>query len=130
MKVLDATFLIDYLEDVDAATGYLKHHSAERFVVPAPAFAEVLVGEGNGPDESDIDGARDALAWGEVYGVDERTAVAAAEITDDSGPEGPYLSGMNALIAAVGRELDAPVVSDDRHLTHPETKRVLDVEEY
>jgi hypothetical protein len=37
---------------------------------------------------------------------------------------------MDALIAAVGRELDAPVVSGDRHLTHPETKRVLDVEEY
>ena len=32
--------------------------------------------------------------------------------------------------AAVGRELDAPVVSDDRHLTHPETKQVVDVEEY
>ena len=32
--------------------------------------------------------------------------------------------------AAVGRELDALVVSDDRHLTHPETKQVVDVEEY
>ena len=130
MKVLDATFLVDYLEDVDAATGYLQEHSTERFVFPAPAFAEALVGEGNGPDESDIAGARNALSWGEVYGVDERTAVTAAEIADEVGPQGPFLSGMDALIAAVGRELDAPVVSDDRHLTHEETKQVVDVEEY
>ena len=72
MKVLDATFLADYLEDVDAATRYLEEHSTERFVIPAPAFAEVLVGEGNGPDESDIEGAREALSWAEVYPVDGR----------------------------------------------------------
>ena len=130
MKVLDATFLIDYLEDIDAATEYLQEHSTERFVFPTPAFAEALVGEGNGPDESDIEGVRNALSWGEVYGVDERTAVTAAEIADEVGPQGPFLSGMDALIAAVGRELDAPVVSDDRHLTHEETRQVIDIEEY
>lgn len=130
MKVLDATFLVDYLEDVDGATGYLQKHSTERFVFPAPAFAEVLVGEGNGSDESDIEGARQALAWGEVYPVDDRTAVTAAEIADDVGPQGPFLTGMDGLIAAVGRELDAPVVSDDGDLTHSETKQVVDVEEY
>jgi hypothetical protein len=34
------------------------------------------------------------------------------------------------LIAAVGRQLDAPVVSDDGDLTHPETKQLIAVEEY
>lgn len=130
MKVLDASFLIDYLEGVDAATGYLQDHSTERFVIPAPAFAEVLVGEGNGPGESDIAGAREALSWGEVYPIDERTAVTAAEIADEMGPEGPFLTGMDALVAAVGRELDAPVVSGDGDLTHRATKQVVDVEEY
>jgi len=130
MKVLDATFLADYLANVDAATRYLLEHETERFVIPAPAFAEVLLGEGNGPGESDIEGARRALAWGEVYAVDERTAVTAAEIADEIGPQGPYLAGMDGLIAAVGRELDAPVVSADGDLTHPETRKVVDVEEY
>lgn len=130
MKVLDATFLADYLEDVDAATGYLQKHSTERFVFPAPAFAEVLVGEGNGPGESDIEGARQALAWGEVHAVDERTAVTAAEIADEMGPQGPFLTGNDGLIAAIGRELDAPVVSADGDLTHSETKQIVDVEEY
>lgn len=130
MKILDATFLADYLEGVDGATGYLREHSTERFVFPAPAFAEVLVGEGNGPGESDIEGARHALAWGEVYPVDERTAVTAAEIADEMGPQGPFLTGMDGLVAAVGRELDAPVVSSDGDLTHPETMQVVDVDEY
>lgn len=130
MKVLDATFLADYLAGADAATEYLQKHSTERFVIPAPAFAEVLIGEGNGPGESDIEGAREALAWGEVYTVDERTSVTAAEIADEIGPQGPYLAGMDGVIAAVGRELDAPVVSADADLTHEETKAVVDVEEY
>lgn len=42
---------------------------------PAPAFAEVPVGEGNGPEDSDIEASRRALDWGEVYAVDKRTAV-------------------------------------------------------
>jgi hypothetical protein len=45
-------------------------------------------------------------------------------------PGGPFLDGIDALIAAVGRERDAPVVSGDGDLTHEETKRVVDIEEY
>jgi predicted nucleic acid-binding protein len=129
MKVLDATFLIDYLDGVESAREYLQEHDSEAYVLPVPAYAEALLGEGNGPG-GDIEGAREDLSWGEVHAVDERTAVTAAEIADEVGPQGPFLSGMDALIAAVGRELDAPVVSDDRHLTHPEAMKVVDVEEY
>lgn len=129
MKVLDATFLIDYLDGVDATREYLQSHDTEGFIFPAPAYAEALLGEGNGP-EGDIQGAREDLAWGEVYPVDERTAVTAANIADEIGPQGPFLSGMDALVGAIGRELNTPVVSTDRHLTHPETRKVLDVEEY
>ncbi len=127
MKVLDATFLIDYLDGVDSTREYLQEHDSEAYVLPAPAYAEALLGNVPG---GDLEGAREDLSWGEVHTVDERTAVTAAEIADEMGPQGPFLSGMNAVIAAVGRELDAPVVSDDRHLTHPETKQVVDVEEY
>nr|WP_258560328.1 hypothetical protein [Halorhabdus salina] len=40
------------------------------------------------------------------------------------------MDGLDALIAAVGGELNAPVVSSDGDRTHPETKQVVDVEEY
>lgn len=129
MKILDATFLIDYLNGVDATAEYLLANEGETFIFPAPAYAEVLVGEGNAPD-GDVAEARAELTWGEVYEVDEKTAVMAGEIADEIGPEGPFLAGMDGLIAAVGRELNAPVVSSDRDLTHEETMKVVDVEEY
>ena len=129
MRVLDATFLIDYFDGVESTREYLQEHDSERYILPAPAYAEALLGEGNGAG-GDIEGAREGLSWGEVHAVDERTAVTAAEIAGEIGSQGPFLSGMDALIAAVGRELDAPVVSGDGDLTHEETKKVVDIEEY
>jgi predicted nucleic acid-binding protein len=129
MKVLDATFLIDYLDGVDATAEYLLAREDERFILPAPAYAEALVGEGNKPD-GDVAEAKVELSWGAVYETGESTAALAGEIADEIGPQGPFLAGMDGLVAAVGRELDAPVVSNDGDLTHEETKKVVDVEEY
>lgn len=131
MKVLDATFLIDYLSGDEATKDFYESRGAdaERWVMPIPAYAEVLVGEGNLPN-GDVAGARSALSWGETYPIGERTAITAAEIADEVAPGGPYLDGLDALVAAVGRELDAPVVSADSDLTHPETRNVVEVEEY
>jgi PIN domain. len=131
MKVLDATFLIDYLDGVEATKEFYEASEGEneRWVMPVPAYAEALVGEGNLPN-GDVAGARADLSWGEKYEVDEKTAVTAGKIADEVGPGGPYLDGLDALIAAVGRELDAPVVSADGDLTHEETKKVVDIEEY
>jgi predicted nucleic acid-binding protein len=129
MKVLDANFLIDYLSGVDATAEYLLAHENEQFVFPVPAYAEALVGEGNAPN-GDVAEAKAELSWREVYEIDAETAALAGEIADEIGPEGPFLSGMDGLIAGVGRELGAPVVSADSDLAHTETKRVVDVEEY
>lgn len=131
MKVLDATFLIDYLGGHEATRQFYETTGAddELWVMPIPAYAEAVVGQGNHP-RGDVAEARNALAWGEIHPVDERTAVTAGEIANEIAPGGPYLDGIDALIAAVGRELDAPVISADGDLTHPETKNVIDVEEY
>ncbi|SFS10626.1 Predicted nucleic acid-binding protein, contains PIN domain [Halomicrobium zhouii] len=131
MKVLDATFLIDYLDGLEATREFYEANGGEeeRWVMPVVAYAEALVGEGNLPG-GDVAGARADLSWGEKYTADERTAVTAGEIADEIAPGGPYLDGPDALIAATGRELDAPVVSDDGDLTHDETKKVVDVVEY
>jgi len=42
----------------------------------------------------------------------------------------PHLDGVDGLVAVVGREWGAPVVSGDSNLTHEATKRVVDVETY
>ena len=131
MKILDATFPVDYLDGVEATREFYEEHGAEeiRWVAPVPALAEVIVGEGNLPS-GNADEARRDLAWVDVHSVDERTVTTAGRITDEIAPGGPYLDGPDALIAAVGREFDAPVVSGDGDLTHEETKQVIGVEEY
>ena len=131
MRVLDATYLIDYLDGVEATREFYEANGAEeeRWVMPVPAYAEALAGAGNLPD-GDVAGARAALSWGETYAIDERTAVTAGAVADEVGPGGPYLDGLDALVAAVGRELDASVVSADGDLTHEATEKVVDVEEY
>jgi predicted nucleic acid-binding protein len=129
MKVLDATFLIDYLDGVEATAEYLLANEDESFVFPAPAYAEVLVGEGNVQD-GNVPAAKADLSWGEVYNPDEATAVIAGEIAEEIDPEGPFLAGMDGLIAATGRELGAPVVTNDSNLTHEVTQQVVNVEEY
>lgn len=131
MKVLDATFLIDYLDGVEATRAFyeVSGGEAEEWIIPVPAYAEVLAGAGNLPDGDVAEVAHD-LTWGTIYAVNEETAVTAGRIADEIGTEGPYLDGCDALIAAVGRELGAPVVSADRDLTHEATKRVINIEEY
>ncbi|KZX49066.1 PIN domain-containing protein [Haloarcula sp. K1] len=131
MRVLDANFLIDYLSGHPATETYYESNGGEEelWVMPAPAHAEALVGVGNLPS-GDLEEAVEALSWGEIYEISEDLSVEAGRIADEVGSQGPYLDGVDALVAAVGRELDATVVSVDGDLTHEETKQVVDVEEY
>ncbi|WP_246084381.1 PIN domain-containing protein [Salinadaptatus halalkaliphilus] len=101
----------------------------EHWSTPTPVYAEVLVGVGNLPD-GDVEQAIDALAWVDVVDVDRRHSIEAARIADEIGPERPFLDGIDAIVAAVSRDLDGTVVSIDSGLTHPATKTVVDVEAY
>jgi predicted nucleic acid-binding protein len=74
--------------------------------------------------------AKAGLSWGEVYETDTGTAAVAGEVSDEVGPQGLFLAGMDGLIAAVGWGLNALVVSNDRDLTHEETTNVVNVEAY
>jgi predicted nucleic acid-binding protein len=131
MRVLDANFLIDYLNGYPATETYYESNGGdtELWMMPAPAYAEAIVGVGN-ISSGDVAEAIDALSWGEVYDINRDLSVEAGRIADEVGPQGPYLDGVDALVAAVGRELDAPVVSADGDLTHEKTKQVIEVDEY
>lgn len=130
MKVLDTSFLIDYGDGDETAGAYLEAHQEEMFVLLAPVYTEYLLGTVHSDDPTDIDEARGELAWCEVVDITEGTAITAAEIADEVGPQGPHLAAVDALVAAVGREFGATVVSGDSDLTHEETRAVIDVEEY
>lgn len=131
MQELDENFLIDYLSGNPDAAAYHEAYTDDVnvWVMPAPAHAEALVGVGNHP-ETAVEEAIAALSWGKVYEIDNELSVGAARIADAVGPEGPYLDGVEPLVAAVGRELDAPIVSADSDLTHDATREIVAVEEY
>lgn len=131
MKVVDTTFLVDYLDGHDAVRDYLESHP-DVYVTPAPAFTEVLQGEAYKSDRStvDIPGARGALDFVDVIAVDERLAVAAAEFAGEVYPPGPKMGAVDALVGALARREDATVVTNDADLTHSETRAVVDVESY
>ncbi|WP_255479167.1 VapC toxin family PIN domain ribonuclease [Natronomonas sp. LN261] len=111
MKVLDATFLIDYLDGVEATKEFYEATGAEneRWVMPVPAYAEALVGEGNLPN-GDVAGARADLSWGAKYEVNERTAVTAGEITDEIEPSFVERDGTPRW--AIEEERNSPALAD------------------
>lgn len=131
MKVFDATFLIDYHDGVTETKDYLLAHDDEEFLIPSVILLEYLLGNVHSTDRpTDIAGMRQNVSWGDVYPIDEQTAVTAAEVADDISPQGPQLTAIDALVAAVAREVGGTVVSNDRHHTHPGTKKIVDVDEY
>ena len=130
MKVLDASFLIDYGNEVDAAAEYLLDHADEQFCIPAPVYTEYLLGTVHSNAQTKIGDARAELSWADVVETDESTAVRAAELADQIGSEGPELTAIDALVAAVADELNATVVSCDSDLTHEETKQIIAVDDY
>lgn len=130
MRVLDASFLIDYGNGVEAAAEYLLDHADQQFIIPAPIYTEYLLGAVHSIEPTEIADARAELSWADVVEIDEATAVAAATIADEIGPQGPNLTAIDALVVAVARELNAPLVSCDSDLTHAETQQVVDVDDY
>lgn len=131
MRVVDTTFLIDYLDGHEAVRQYLEEHP-DIYVTPAPVYTEVLQGEAYKSDHSTVDlpGVRDALDFVDVLEVGEQLSVAAAEFAGDVFPPGPKMGAVDAIVGALARRERAVVVSHDSDLTHPETRRVIDVDLY
>lgn len=120
---------MDYEDGHPATKEYLLDHGDEEFVVPSPIYTEFLLGGVYGRDSSP-EQARQNLEWVEVYPVSEETADHATEIADEIDSQGPHLSAIDALVAAVSRELGAPLVTSDSDHTHSSCQNVLDVDEY
>lgn len=131
MRVLDATFMIDYLDGVDAAKAYYESQGGadELWIGPVPSYAEVIVGVGNEP-AGEVGAVVDALRWIDPYGVSAEHAEAAGRLAERIGADGPYLDGIDGLVAAVADELGAPVVTADADLTHEAVSSILDVHKY
>ncbi len=120
---------MDYEDGLAETKEYLLDHSDEKFFVPAPIYAEFLLGGVYG-EASSPKRARQHLEWVEVYSASKETADHATDIANEIDAQGPHLSPIDSLVAGVSRELGAPLVTSDSDHTHPSYRKIIDVEEY
>lgn len=130
MRVLDTTFLIDYDDGVIDTKEYLLDHADDEFLLPSVVLTEFLLGDVHSTAPTDLAAMQRNVSWADIYEIREQTAVTAAAVADDIGPQGPQLTAIDALVAAVARDVGGTVVSNDRDLTHSETKKIVTVDEY
>ncbi|WP_227357507.1 PIN domain-containing protein [Haladaptatus salinisoli] len=74
--------------------------------------------------------ARQALEWATVAPITKQTALAAIDVAEEAGGQAPQLTGIDAVVVGLARELGAALVSNDRDHTHPAVQAVLDIDEY
>lgn len=130
MRVLDASFLIDYEAGLPDAAAYLQEHGDEEFVLPSTVYAEYLLGEANGAPDPDLPAVRAEIDWARVWPVTEETADLGVEAVADLPDRAPHLDGVDATVVGVATEVGAPIVAGESDLTHEAVRERLDVELY
>lgn len=111
MRVLDSSFLADFLRGYDHAREYRLDHQHEALVLPAVGFYELYHGAtkvGRDPDEVDQD-----LPWVEPLDYAPIHGREAARIRSELERDGNRLQHPDMMIAGVARSLDVPVVTTD-----------------
>lgn len=130
MKVLDASFLIDYEQGVSETAAYLQDHSDEEFVIPSSVYTEYLLGEANGAPDPDLPKVRTEIDWTQIWDVTKETANLGVEAVAELPSQAPHLDGVDATVVGVAREIGAPIVAGDSDFTHEAVRNHLDVELY
>lgn len=130
MKVLDASFLIDYENGEPEAAAFLHDNADEEFIVPSTVYTEYLLGEANAAPEPDLSAVRAEIDWTQVWPVTKETADLGVEAVAELPAGAPHLDGVDATVVGVARETDAPIVAGESDFTHEVVRDRLNVELY
>ena len=130
MKVLDASFLIDYEQGIPEAAAYLQDHADEEFIIPSTVYTEYLLGEANGAPDPDLPAVRAEIDWTQVWTVAKETADRGVEAVADLPASAPHLDGVDATVVGVAQESGAPIVAGESDFTHEAVRNRLTVELY
>lgn len=116
MKVLDSSYLADFLRGHEHAKQYRVDHENDSLVLPAVGFYELYHGAvkvGRDPREVDRD-----LPWVERIDYTPDHGLEAARIRDELERDGRRLQHPDMMIAGTARTLDVPVVTTDHGFEH------------
>lgn len=130
MKVLDASFLIDYEQGLPEAAAYLQAHADEEFIIPSTVYTEYLLGEANAAPEPDLAAVRAEIDWTQVWTVTKETADLGVAAIAELPAHAPHLDGVDATVVGVAREIGAPIVAGESDFTHEAVRERLNVELY
>lgn len=115
MIALDTSFLLDYLDGVDAAAAYLEEHEDKPFFAPSLALFEVYRGAARTGGRDHIERVASDLDWVEPLALNEPAAREAALVEAELVDAGDRINLGDALIAGICRHNGARVVTRDSH---------------
>lgn len=130
MKVLDASFLIDYEQGVAEAATYLQDHPDEEFIIPSTVYTEYLLGEANGASDPDLPAVRAEIDWTQVWTVTKETADRGVEAVAQLPASAPHVDGVDATVVGVAQESGAAIVAGESDFTHEAVRNRLNIECY
>ena len=123
MKLVDASFLIDYARGDDAAIAYLAAHDSEEIGAPTIVLSELyrglMITQGMTQAE-----AMSKYEWVEPVPFTNETAAEAAEIYANLRADGEMITKSDIYIAGTARSLGVPLVVDDTDFAAVEELRI------
>lgn len=127
MIAFDTSFLLDYLDGVDATATYLADHEDEPFYTPSLVLFEVYRGAARAGGPDGIETVVEGLDWLDVLPLTDATAREAAWVEAELLDAGERVNLGDTLIAGVCRHNGARLVTRDGHFQRVQG---LDVETY
>lgn len=126
MKLVDASFLIDYARGDDAAIAYLAAHDDEEIgastIVLSELYRGLMITQEMTQEET-----MSKYEWMEPVPFTNETAAEAAEIYVELRADGEMINRSDIYIAGTARSLGVSLVVNDDHFT---TIEGLEVETY
>ena len=114
MKLVDASFLVDYARGDEAAIAYLAAHDEEAIgtstIVLSELYRGLLITQNMTSEE-----ATSKYEWVEPVPFTNETAAEAAEIYAELRADGEMINKSDVYIAGTARSLGVPLVVGDDH---------------
>lgn len=116
MKLLETSFLVDYLNEQPYTIEYLESNAQAEYAIPTIALYEVYAGAIRSTASGEtIETITDAIAWADVAAFDEPAAREAAAIRAALLDRGNPIPAPDILNAGVARALDCELIATDEH---------------
>ncbi|KYH23865.1 tRNA(fMet)-specific endonuclease VapC [Halalkalicoccus paucihalophilus] len=116
MKLLETSFLVDYLNEQPYTIEYLEANAQAEYAISTITLYEVYAGAIRSTASGEtIETITDAIAWADVVAFDESAAREAADIRAALLDRGSSIPAPDILNTGVARSLGCELIATDEH---------------